>query len=314
MIRKNFLVYLNTSLIALFFIPSVLNAQLKITLSLDKDTYLEDESIWFEAVEENIGDETMYSSYFLTSAKEYCKVILKDSEGKELQYKGGMGNFPYRPEYPGYKVEPGQKVYLINNLLAIFGERDENHRFVFRLPPGRYSLQVMLNTNYHWLYDLNEKYKKYGAMAYDMVDKGTIFSNIVEFKIIKSTGIEKEVQDKLLQAYRLTYQIKQGSSIGTEIFPILKSIVDNYPESAYVIAAHSSMPGSVANSVGYTRNQVEEAIRFKDRIYCYTLTSGLNKELSLQKFPELKSKHPDSKLAEYIDHYYKYGRLKEVRE
>jgi len=308
MIRKNFIAYLNISLIALFFIPSVLNAQLKIKLSLEKESYLEDESIWFEAVEENIGDETIYSSYFLTIAKEYCKVILKDSEGKELQYKGGMGNFPYR------------KVYLINNLLAIFAERDENHWFVFRLPPGRYSLQIMLNTNYHWLYDLNEKYKKYGAMAYDMVDKGTIFSNTIEFTVIEPAGFEKNLQGKLLKAYKLMYNIKLGDNVKqsvnvkTEIFPILKSIVDDYPESDYVIAANRAIQGGVAFSVGYKRNQVEEAIRFKDRIYCYTLIEGLKKEIARERFPEIKSKYPNSKLSKYIDYQYKYGYLKEVRE
>jgi len=94
---NNLLFFLTILIMVMFLTPKLAYSQLKITLSLDKDTYLEDESIWFEAVLENIDDKVLYTSYFIVSQPLYCKVILKDSDGNELTFTGGTSFIRYVP-------------------------------------------------------------------------------------------------------------------------------------------------------------------------------------------------------------------------
>ncbi|MFQ6609130.1 MAG: hypothetical protein ACE5EE_11480 [Fidelibacterota bacterium] len=291
--------------------PVWLSGQTEITLTLDKDTFLVDERIWFEAEEKNNSDEVVYSSIFRPSARSYCKVILKDSKGKEWPFRGGIAYIPYRPDWKGHEMKVGQNRYLTKDLLGIFGISDGNHRFVFWLPPGHYFLQVILHTNYHWVAEFKKLYREYGSNAYNMVDKRTVYSNSVEFDIVEPTGVEKEVQQQLLEAYRLTWDIKQGSTVQRQIFPILKEILDSYPKSVYAMAAHKSLRGGIASHVGYRMDLMVDMVRFKDRFYVNSLIGPLGEETARQIFPELRSKYPNTRLAKYIDYEYKYGRLRE---
>ena len=301
-----------TSLLIIVF-PLHLSAQSIIKLTLEKNTYLEDECIWFEAEEKNISNETVYSSIFRPGATSYCKVILKDTFGNELPYRGGVDFIPYKPEWLGYELKPGQNRYLVKDLHGIFGERDENHRTVFRLPPGHYFLQIILYTNYHWTVNFKELYRQYGSEAHNIADKRTVYSNIIEFDIIEPTGIEKEVHKKLLEAFGLRWQIKQGSTVHKQIFSILKLIEDDYPQSVYRLAAHNAMSSGIASNVGYRIDPKETLVMFKDRIYLNVVVRNLKNEIALQILPELSQEYPNSRLAKYIDYEYKYGHFKDFK-
>jgi len=291
--------------------PVWLSGQTEITLTLDKDTFLVDERIWFEAEEKNTGTQVIYSSIFRPSARNYCKIVLRDSKGKEWPFRGGIAYIPYRSDWKGYEMKVGQNRYLTKDLLGIFGISDGNHRFVFWLPPGHYFLQVILHTNYHWVAEFKKLYREYGSKAYDMVDKRTVYSNSVEFDIVEPTGVEKEVQQKLLEAYRLTWEIKQGSTVQRQIFPILKEILDKHTESVYTIAAHSAMRSGIASFVGYTMDAEETMVMFKDNIYINLDVRNVKEEIVRDIFPKLRNKYPNTRLAKYIDYEYKYGRLRE---
>lgn len=295
------------------FSLAILTGQTNIHLSLEKTVFLLDEPIWIEAEEKNTGDDIVYSSLFVPNATSYCKFILKDGNGNEFPYKGLRGYIPYKSNWKGYKLGPGENRFLVKEILGMFGEKDENHRFVFELTPGHYSLQVLLHTNYHWVANKKRLIGKIGSEANNMLGKRTVYSNIVEFDIVEPTDEEKIVHEKLLKAYKLTWQIKQGSHVQYDIFPILKSILDEHPESVYISAAHLSLRGSVSQKVGYKMDLNKDLIQFKDSFYCQRIIGPIKNEKALERLPGLKAKYPGSQLAKYIDHEFKYGRLKEQR-
>lgn len=280
-------------------------AQLNIELTLDKSTYLEDEPIWIEAVERNIGDKIEWTTPFRPSVPEFCKFVLKNSAGKQFDYKGGSEYITYDLDrHPnGIEMPPGESIYLVKGLLGIFGDRDENHVFVFHLPPDSYTLQVIHHTNWRWLKEFHELSQKIGGvLAKEQVDKGTVYSNTVEFEIVEPEGEERVVQQKLLSAYRLQSQIHQGSTVQFQIYPILDDILTNYPNSVYTKAAHLAQRGSVAYKVGKTTWDIRESLhRFNESIYSFMLIGRRTKtDYALKYFPRVLHEYPESKAAEYI--------------
>ncbi|MBN4081386.1 hypothetical protein JYT44_03375, partial [Caldithrix abyssi] len=252
--------------------------------------------------EKNIGNNVMYSSLLNPWLGDYCQVILQDSKGKTWPYRGHAGLHFYQPDYLGFELKPKQSRIYVNELGGIFGDRDENHRFVFRIPPGHYTLKALINTNYHWRGNSKNIKGHTEPGINNVVDKRTVYSNIVEFEIVEPKGAEKNGHTKLLEAYRLTWQIKKGSNVHNQIIPILKSILDDHPVSAYYIAAHNSIIDFTFNHIGYQVDPLEDIVKFKDQIYCHRLIQSVGKKYDRQRFDEIKKKHPNSRLANYIDH------------
>lgn len=294
----------------LSFTTKNIEAQTALNLTLEKSVFLVDEQIWIEVEEKNISNESVFSSILRPSADLYCKIKLRDSKGKEWPYRGGVGFIPYQPNWKGYELAPQESRFLVKEILGIFGNQDESHRFVFHLPPEHYSLQIILHANYHWIAGFNELVKSFGEEAHNIADKRTVISNAVEFEIIEPTGIEKSVHNKLLNAYRLTWQIKQGSKVQKDIVPIFESILNENPNSVYTIATHMGLRTTFSEDYGNRMNLTKDLYRFRNNIYCKSLIDPLKKETALENLPKLKVKYPGSKLAKYIDHEFKYGRLK----
>ena len=184
---------------------------------------------------------------------------------------------------------------------GIFGDRDENHRFVFKIPPGHYSLTAILNTNYHWIADPENNLGQKQSIMNKVVDKGTVYSNVVEFDIVEPKGVEKKVHEKLLEAYSLTSQIKKGGNVRNQIYPILKSILDDNPVSVYSIAAHKLMRDINLHHMYHKSDLLEDLERFRNQIYSYRLIQDVNKNDNIQKIENIKQKYPNSRLAKYID-------------
>lgn len=281
-------------------------------LSLEKEAYLVDEAIWFEAVEHNLTEDTVYSSIFRPAAMAYCEIILRDATGKLWPYRGGMDFIPYKPEkWSGHEMVPGQERYLVKELHGIFGEQDEFHDLMYYLPLGKYTLQVLLHTNYHWVRQNMDLLRQYGPDAQNMVDKGTIHSNEVSFEIVEPTGIEKEVHQKLLEAYKLDWERTQGSTVNERIYPIYKDIVNNYPNSVYTINAYFNTLSYLTDKAGLPVDRRRQLELFSDRIYSYRLVRGLRRDIANELSALYKTTRPESRAVKYFEYEYKYGLLKE---
>lgn len=285
--------------------------QLELTISMDKKIFLVDEPIWFELTEKNIGENNEFSSFLDPWLSEFCQIILKDTQGKTWPYKGHYGLHFYQPDYPGFELEPNQTRKYINELHGIFGDRDENHRIVFNIPPGHYTLMGILNSNYHWIAGPEKLVGGEKPGIIKIVDKKTVFSNIVEFDIVEPKGVEKRVHEKLIEAYRLTLKIKKGSDVKNQISPILESILEKNPLSVYSVAAHKLLKDINRQNKKDKRDQIKDLVRFRNQIYSFRLIQDIDKKSNFPKYEEIKKKYPDSKLAKYIDHEFKYGRWKE---
>lgn len=302
----------NLALVIILVTVGTASGQHRIVLSLDKVTYLVDEAIWFEAIEQNLTVDTVLSSPFIPSALAYCEIILKDVAGKQWPYKGGIANIAYRPQYESLlSMAPGQERYLVKQLHGIFGEQDEYHDLMYYLPPGRYTLQVLLHTNYHWPIQNRELWRQYGPAAADMVDKGTIYSNEVSFRIVEPTGIEKDVHQKLLEAYKLDWEISQESTVYEQIYPIYQDIVENHPNSVYTINAYFAFHRHTAGLAGHRVDRRKQLELFNDRIYAYTLIRGLRRDIADKLSALYKTTRPESRAVKYFEYEYKYGLLKE---
>ncbi|MCH7573547.1 MAG: hypothetical protein IIA59_00305 [Candidatus Marinimicrobia bacterium] len=289
--------------------------QHRIVLSLEKEQYLVDEDIWFEAIEENLTDELVISSVLHPGAPTYCEVILVDSKSDTLPYRGMIFTMRYRPDrWNGHELHPGDQRNLVKELHGIFGERDESHRFSFYLPPGSYTLQVLLHSRYGWHVEYGELARQMGPeAARQQVDRKTIRSNMVEFELIEPQGVEREVHEKLLQAGRLDYQITQGSTVHHQIYGIYKEMAAQYPTSAYLINVYDALRGYTASRAGHKVDLEKQLALFHDRTYIHSLLQGSNVDRLQSILSTVETKYPGSKAHRYIEKEIvrKRGRVKQ---
>lgn len=278
------------------------HGQHRIVLSLEKEQYLVDEDIWFEAIEENLTSQLIVSSIFRPAALAYCKIILVDGQGDTLRYRGGRDYIPYRPErWKGHELHPGEHRYLVKQLHGIFGFQDESHDISFYIPAGRYSLQVLLHTQYGWPVEYGELSRRIGsAAAIRQVDRRTIRSNIVEFAIVEPQGVEREVHEKLLQAGRLEWEMSQESDVYLSIYQIHKEIVTQYPNSVYAINSYAHFNYFSARKAGHQLDLEKQLALFHDRTYAYFLLSNNTKERMQALLPLIEATYPGSKAHRYI--------------
>jgi len=215
---------------------------LSLTLRLEKYNYMVDEPIYYELAEKNVSDRIISTSPMRPSAIYWFKIILTNSRGDTLLYKGGQGFFNIVRDKHGVILQPGETIYDVRNLLGIFGENDESHGITLYLPPHKYKIKIIHYTNTHWPLEFNEAMattKGDYNQAINIIDKMAIESNEVEFEVVEPQGEEKRVQAKLLNAYNILQQIAGREPI--EIIPILNEIVDNYPNSVYAKPAYYQM-------------------------------------------------------------------------
>lgn len=284
-------------------IPTPVSAQHRIVLSLEKEQYLVDEDIWFEAIEENLTRELVISSIFRPSALDYCEIVLVDSRSDTLHYRGLRGYIPYMPErWNGHELHPGEQRYLVKQLHGIFGSQDESHDISFYLPPGRYSLQVLLHTQYGWPIEYSELARRIGsAAALRQVDRKTIRSNVVDFEIVEPQGTEREVHEKLLQAGRLEWEMSQESDVYLNIYQIHKEIVTQYPNSVYAINSYAHFHYFSARKAGHQLDLEKQLALFHDRTYAYSVLSNNTLERKQALLLHVQTNYPGSKANRYLE-------------
>jgi len=290
--------------------PFYIYSQLNLIITADKDTFLTDEPIWIEATEVNNSTITQYSTELSPWFPSYCRLILTDAKGDTWSYKGVIGFRPYSPEYSGLAIKPGERQYYVNNLLDIFGISDSRHDITFVLPPGEYKLQIIHNTNYHWVENAKKEYSPNKDSFKDK--KNTIKSNMIDFYVINPTGFEAMVHNKLLQEFEARIQSNQNNVNAHLSYQLVKSILNEYPMSVYSQIAFielTSIPKSYREKDYFLEQRKRMLKANVNSIFSYYIISRIPSNEAVNIFPKILHEFPQSKATEYINNIYAKKRL-----
>jgi|GEM_PF-5479166 len=276
----------------IIFLPGFLHAQLQITLALDKETFLVDEPVWYKVIEKNIGDSTLNTSPLTPGATSYCKIVLTDDSGKIWNYIGGSNYYP--PDFTGIQIGPSDSLAIVRELLTNFGIQDEQHNFIFYLPPGDYTMQFIHHTNTNWHEDLVALGKQYGLKVHELVDKGTIRSNRIHFKVVTPENEEARVHNILLEAYGLLNEYDENhKELKYKLHNKFLDIYKNHPSSVYAIAAYHAWPAIAPRTDALERFRDSYMVK---RILKYTDPATTDTSYELWK-----AKYPKSKLVKFLE-------------
>lgn len=289
---------------------------LRFEFRLEKNIYLVDEPIYYEAVEQNVSDAIISTSPMFPSAHMFFQIVLIDSQGDTLPYKGSIAYIHIDRNRPGILLSPGEKLYDVRNLLGIFGNQDNAHGISYYLPTGTYTIKAIHKTNYHAPLEWSEAVaatKGDAEAAEKMIDRMAIESSEVEFEVIQPQGIEKMVHTKLTHLYRLREPIKGREPV--EIIPLLNELIERYPESVYAPAAYERM-GFFIDPESRAKTLWDEEVileKYPNRLFTFPLIKSMGMSSQVQRIESLRSRFPDTKVSEYCSHQLENIRKRESR-
>ncbi len=201
---KKYLVYL----ILLIIIQSTVTKaqQFSLDLSLEKQNYLLNETIWLDASLTNISTSPLNTDGI--SAPEHGGLTLKiiNESGELLDYTGPQWNIAY-DGVGYYLLEPGEKQYNSFGLNYLYGVSQGDLDFTIL---GMYFPQIPV-----------------GSYTIEGTFEG-ITSNILSFNVIEPSGDEKEVFDLLVAGCSLwsnSDRVPAGNKF--------QEILDRFPNTVY---------------------------------------------------------------------------------
>jgi hypothetical protein len=182
----------------------------KLTLTSNKNLYLESELIWIEL--DIVIDKNLKLDYRpLLYPGNDLNLSLINSKKDTIKYRGGHVDALIRKDYP-------DSMYYIDNLLWTLGSSEKlqtqaGYSEIFKvIPPDDYTLNitVQLRSNNKSLY---------------------CQSNSIKFSIIKPSEFEIEAYNELinLESYTVNNQYK----LGYEFIKMMESFNEKYPGSVY---------------------------------------------------------------------------------
>jgi hypothetical protein len=264
-----------------------LYGQHTLSLSLEKDAYLVDELIWFEAIEWNKTGDTLNTSIFSTTMPMFCRINLTDESGNVYPFRGSTVRPVWPP--PGAKLASGANRYLVGELHTFFGASDKSHCLNHSLLPGRYSLQVTLHTNH-----------LYAVEDHPDTSKRTLYSNTAHFDIVEPWGEEKETHQAIMRAAAL-----ECKSRWARAGALYQGILEDYPASVYAMNAHEALR--------WNRPPVHDLQHlvslYRDRYYAHALIGGIREDLLRDIFSVIEQSHLGSKAYEYLVAEIKHRRI-----
>ncbi len=180
--------------------------QFSFDLSLEKQDYLLNETIWLDATLTNISTSPLNTDGI--AAPEHGGLTLKiiNESGKLLDYTGPLWLFA-KGEVGYYLLEPGDKQYNCFGLNYLYGvSQDDIDRTILgsyfpQFPVGSYTIQGVFEG---------------------------VKSNLLSFNVIEPSGDEKEVFDLLIagsSSWRKSDRIPAGNKF--------QEILDRFPNTVY---------------------------------------------------------------------------------
>ncbi|MDP2207421.1 MAG: hypothetical protein Q8K98_01435 [Bacteroidota bacterium] len=198
-------------LILIFFQCGKINAQnLELKLDIDTNTFLEAQSIWANVVLKNNGKDTaILQPFIMTEEHNGMKFILKDENQTKLNYSWEITSDDFEMS-PNKKISSGDSLWEIYNINTFFNNSEYKNAVIYM-----YTLHYLIAGNY-------------SLQAYAVNKKDTIFSNKVEFKVIKPEGPE-------LKALRTLRSIELERHTVSDEITINKyeKFFNNFPNSIY---------------------------------------------------------------------------------
>ncbi len=210
-IMKSHIAFVGVALLCLLT-PQVLEAQsnrLALSIELNKHTYLKSEAAFLAVTLANLG-ETPLKVRWPYLAYDYFEIYIKDATGKEYPYFGKRKDAT--DSVFSVTLAPGDSESQVLDLLPLFGKgiltlRQDHTRTGF--PPGDYTIQ-----------------------AGYIINKNTIYSQILSFVVAEPTGREEAALQLLVQASGAELDRKNDEAVGA-----LDALIKKYPKSAYHVQA-----------------------------------------------------------------------------
>jgi tetratricopeptide (TPR) repeat protein len=193
-------------------------------ISLEKNTFLLDEPPWMTL---EVTNNTKYEISILPlqlDCLECLKVILVNSKGDTLRYRGIHFELVSLPK--GVIVKPKQTYQNSVNLLQGFGENLDNFQIRHYLEPDSYTAQAF--------------------------SSDSLSSNKIVFNVEVPKGNEKEANDLLRQTYE--YDVRLDNY---KVIEKLQQLIEKYPKSVYMdlatyeLAGHYGEIGQPENTYKY---------------------------------------------------------------
>ncbi|MGI0015634.1 MAG: hypothetical protein ACREBU_19635, partial [Nitrososphaera sp.] len=238
---------------------------LRLTISLEKQTYLVDEPIYLEMLTSNISNhEIGILPPRLGASWGHFELVLEDESHKPLEYRGVHATMYAPLDWSGSIMAPGERWLLLHDLLGMYGTwGDAAHQIRRYLPPGTYKIQAIYHTNP----------KAFTSKDPRQENEQTIYSDVLKFHVIEPTGIEREAYETLLTAFA-THEAERQKSTHRNIL-LFKKLINDYPNSVYQPIAYSFLHMiycQLSDSFEDRRNLVSEAFaRFPNSGLTYEL-------------------------------------------
>ncbi len=210
-------------LILIFFQCGKINAQnLELKLDIDTNTFLEAQSIWATVVLKNTGKDTaILQPFIMTEDHNGMRFDLRDADNNKMKYSTSMISDDFGMT-PNLMISPGDSLSEIYEITSFFSNSEYKNAPIYIstlhcLVTGKYSLQA------------------YAFTTYTFTRKDTIFSNKVEFKIIKPEGAEL----KALQTLR-SIELERLNIFDEVTINKYEKFINDFPKSIYTPQAYSN--------------------------------------------------------------------------
>lgn len=228
--KHEFTFIISMSILFSFVVTTSMRADnrdaLELKITLEKDEFLLDELLYLEMAETNISDQEVAVTPMRADwSWGNFKIVLKDENGTELDYKGGEA-YGKAGNWPGFIIAPGERYVTVKDLLSVYGEwGDPAHRLSLYLPAGTYTVQAIHHSNM----------KAYAGPNRQRDDKQTVYSNIVEFKVVQPQGLERQAYQRLME---IMAEYNTNIPKKREMRSVFREFISSYPNSAYLPQAY----------------------------------------------------------------------------
>jgi len=179
-------------------------SKLRMSLVLDKTSYFIDEPVWLDMYVTNEGD-SQTRVHPPTTYGDWLKIVVIDEHGDTLTDWGPKGFFTGPMSL---KVEPGDTLFGMTNLLEDFGESAKSINHLRALPPGKYTVKA--------------------------IHSHPLVSNEVSFTVVEPTSEEGVAHDLYISGL-----IHRSVNVDRSISE-LKKLLTQYPSSVFAPSACST--------------------------------------------------------------------------
>ncbi len=277
-------------IILVLFLCNGINAQkLSLRLDLDTNVFLEAQSIWATVVLKNEGKDTaVVQPFIMTHDQNGIEYILKDEHDIQLSKTVGMTSDDFGMT-SDVIIIPNDSLFNIYEISGVFGNSEYRKSPVYApvylstlayLIPGKYKLQAYVHTG-----------------------KEKLYSNNIEFTVVKPTGSEL----KALQTLR-AIELEQLGKYDHVTIEKCENFIRNFPKSIYTPQAFYLPISLLKYSKHFDKERAKKLIlklinEFpNDGSSVIELTYLINTSSEAEKEVILKTiiqKHPHTKLSLY---------------